>query len=552
MGSKNFVATNGLDPYGPKVVFAYANDCPKKSTTFSICKAAEKTPGVTCFGAQERAGLWRIQTLTAIGRIKLLASHMEIDRKLITIHDRNPFLRGDVEDDEPSTRLTITGLPFSYGNDAIERNLTAMGIKCRQKIKMECDKDGNGHLSDYRTGRRVVSINLPEKPLSKTVRMGNFQCELFHWEMKAANTQCRRCLQNGHKAYECPNEEACLLCHLPGHRKGDTACPGKKHDETNITKEKPMGNDLQPRNPYAVPLKRTPEMEEKYPCPACNEYGHEEYDAICPHVIESFGVYDNDDKKAGAAQTDKSEYTLEKELNGKGDKCALCGSTEHHESSWECMGHYPHLQEAGSRNLKCSACNETGHEDGHLLCKDRISGPSNAIQLETQGKDIQVQMDLDAQEKDLLQQGFPFNSQGDLQQADSENEEEDEAEATLTEEDNDTDSSELEEDNEQTKESTIKEDDSEQQKQDSQEISPIEGSEEISDSTEKPKDPSEGKIQKIYPMFVNHVDSSLPENNQIHQALGEKRDTPASSPDGHAVGNKPKKQLLDRDAGPAL
>ena len=182
--------------------------------------------------------------------------------------------------------------------------------------------------------------------------------------------------------------------HLHKYRKGDTACRGKKqkHDETNINHDKTMGNDLQPHNSYAIPLKRTPEMEEKYPCPACNEYGHEEYVAICPQVIESFGVYDNDDKKAGAAQTDKSGYTSEKEPNVNGDKCALCGSMEHRESSWECMGHYPQLLEAGSHNLKCSACNETGHGDGHLLCKKRISGSSNALQLETQGKDIQVQI----------------------------------------------------------------------------------------------------------------------------------------------------------------
>ena len=36
--------------------------------------------------------------------------------------------------------------------------------------------------------------------------------------------QCRRCLKEGHKAIDCPNEEVCLSCKQPGHRKGDPKC----------------------------------------------------------------------------------------------------------------------------------------------------------------------------------------------------------------------------------------------------------------------------------------------------------------------------------------
>ena len=82
---------NGIKPYGPKVVFVEAKYCPAKATTYAICKAAEKNQGVTCYGAQERAGLWRIQTNTDVGRIKLLAGKFEMNNKRIEIHERNPY-----------------------------------------------------------------------------------------------------------------------------------------------------------------------------------------------------------------------------------------------------------------------------------------------------------------------------------------------------------------------------------------------------------------------------------------------------------------------------
>ena len=191
---------------GTKCVFVIASHCPQKTTTFSICKAAEDIEGVKVFGAQLRGGLWRVQPYTAINRINLLAGNLQMEGKQVAVHDKNPFLRGDVEDDDPSTLLSIDDLPWSISPDAIDRHLRSMGLKLRTKVKYQCDRDPkDGGLTEWRTGKRQVWINLPDKPLPKYTRVGDTQARLYLFEIKAQEgqgqgMQCRKCLGFGHKA----------------------------------------------------------------------------------------------------------------------------------------------------------------------------------------------------------------------------------------------------------------------------------------------------------------------------------------------------------------
>ena len=70
---------------GTKCVFVIASHCPQKTTTFSICKAAEDIEGVKVFGAQLRGGLWRVQPYTAINRINLLAGNLQMEGKQVAL-----------------------------------------------------------------------------------------------------------------------------------------------------------------------------------------------------------------------------------------------------------------------------------------------------------------------------------------------------------------------------------------------------------------------------------------------------------------------------------
>ena len=350
---------NGIKPYGPKVVFVEAKYCPAKSTTYAICKAAEKNQGVTCYGAQERAGLWRIQTNTDVGRIKLLAGIFEMNNKRIEIHERNPHLRGDVDDDAPSTKLNIDNLPFSFSNDAIDRKLVDMNIKIRTKIKMECDKDENGHMTEYRTGRRSVWINLPDSPLPRSIRIGNFQATLWHWEMKQRDVKCNKCFEMGHKAFQCMNEEKCLVCKLSGHRKGDIDCPGNNR-----------ANRVNPK----VSEKPATLMQYQMLCEKCGEYGHETNDILCENF--EFGWRPE-------AERDNQETSREQVL------CKACGSPDHHESSITCAVTFPPLKTPPRTPVKrCRACNDTGHTEGNVLCKHFRAAAQNisntSVEVETQ------------------------------------------------------------------------------------------------------------------------------------------------------------------------
>ena len=67
-----------------------------------------------------------------------------------------------------------------------------MGLKLRTKVKYQCDRDPkDGGLTEWRTGKRQVWINLPDKPLPKYTRVGDTQARLYHFEMKAVMVRNR-------------------------------------------------------------------------------------------------------------------------------------------------------------------------------------------------------------------------------------------------------------------------------------------------------------------------------------------------------------------------
>ena len=394
---------------GVKCVFAYSKHCPTESTTYTICKAIEKIPGVSCYGAQERAGLWRIQTWTAPGRIKLLAGCFVMEGKRITVYDKNPLLRGDVEDDDPSTMLTIDGLPFSYGNEAIDRHLESMGVKLRTKIKNEYGRDLRGHVCDYRTGRRTVWINLPEKPLPKNVKIGNFKATLFHWEQKEVEIQCRKCLQYGHKANLCKNEEVCLQCGQPGHRKGSDKCKGSS--VTSGKKQAPWAK----QNPTESPQKNKPAVVRVDECEECGILGHSKEDEqMCPLFKRCEDCQEEGHESGDLLLCMLSKLCQDCGQDGheKGNilcihykepetnkECGICGVTGHHESDLECMGTYPKLpshednirgKETAKRAEKINKTPEAENEN-----KDVEIAPTINLETNTDSQTVEASTEFD-------------------------------------------------------------------------------------------------------------------------------------------------------------
>ena len=207
----------------PLPIFIKADKIPGDVTTYEICAAAEEIAGpLTIDGAICISGLWRISPLYEASRIKILANGIQIRGCTVGVESVNPFtMKGD---ESAGTKLYIGNLPFSYSSEAVKKHLQAAGLTLRSEIVWEKARAPDGSLSDWKTGRRMVWVNVPLKPLNRFMRMGNgFSAVLYYKEMRESR-KCNKCLQYGHIAKYCEREEVCFTCKKTGHRKGDPKC----------------------------------------------------------------------------------------------------------------------------------------------------------------------------------------------------------------------------------------------------------------------------------------------------------------------------------------
>ena len=213
----------------PLPIFIKADKIPGDVSIYEICAAAEEISGpVTIDGAMCISGLWRICPLYEASRIKILANGIQLRGCTVGVESINPYtLRGD---DSAGTKLYIGNLPFSYSSEAIKKHLQAAGLTLRSEIVWEKARGPDGSLSDWKTGRRMVWVNVPLKPLNRFMKMGNgFSAVLYYKEMKESR-RCNKCLQYGHIAKYCEQEEVCFTCKKPGHKKGDPKCDLGSHE----------------------------------------------------------------------------------------------------------------------------------------------------------------------------------------------------------------------------------------------------------------------------------------------------------------------------------
>ena len=300
-------------------VFVLAKNVPEKTTVYDICSNAEKISGKNSIdGATCISGLWRIYPLTDIARIKLLTNGCVINERRIQLESKNPFSIRGSDAESPSTRLTISNLPFSYSNEAVERNLIGLGLKLRSNINMEKARDPNKKLTDWKTGRRFCFIDRPEKSLPKKMKMGEFNVFLFHPEMKN-DTKCFRCLEFGHIASRCPNDEVCLTCKKSGHRKGDPVCGLGLTDTPN--KDDPWGTSKVYQQSTGAGECRV------FFCAKCNQPGHEE-GAFCNGYADDKSSTESlvDDESLDIPST--NEMTPEKEVNMPAEKDSISLNNE--------------------------------------------------------------------------------------------------------------------------------------------------------------------------------------------------------------------------------
>ena len=301
-----------INPSAVLPVFVLEKWVPDGCTVYDLCFAAEKVTGPGSIdGATCIKGLWRLYPLNEVARIKILTNGITMGSKLIRFEGINPFLQRGSENN--GTRMTISNLPFSYGNEAVARNLSAAGLKLRSKITFEKARGPDKMLSDWRTGRRSVWIDLPQREVSKYCKMGDFTATLYYKEMKL-HMQCRRCLQKGHMARDCSNQEVCFDCKQPGHRRGHPDC-SFSNDESiwghpnGLAVNVQVDNDSAPRDDLNI-------AEEELEAEIVEEVSTivEEVSTVVVEMINSDAVEDKDDNGnvfAESVTTDKATVDLD-------------------------------------------------------------------------------------------------------------------------------------------------------------------------------------------------------------------------------------------------
>ena len=149
--------------------------------------------------------------------------------------DNNPYIRGVSNREIDTTRLLISDIPLGIPNSEIEKALTKKGCKMTSSIKFELERDESGNLTQWKTGRRFLYIEVPQTPLPKDIKIGQFTGKLFYKEQRQviSDMTCYNCFGQGHISRECPNPVKCRACRVEGHREGDNVCHLNIHGTEN-------------------------------------------------------------------------------------------------------------------------------------------------------------------------------------------------------------------------------------------------------------------------------------------------------------------------------
>ena len=226
-------------------LFIKAELIPDECNVVDICEACERVSGHGSIdGATLVNRLWRILPFNEVSRAMLLRDGVKLYGKHLKFEGKNPFLHASGDGESQTTRLIIKNLPFSYCQSAVARNLIKAGFKLRGSLQwMKGRKRKTGRLSDFRDGRRSVFIDVPTGNVIRSMQMGSFRANLSFPDMPV---KCFRCLQEGHTAKECRNEEICHKCKKPGHRRDECTADQDISDKDSDSEGEEPDMDLDP------------------------------------------------------------------------------------------------------------------------------------------------------------------------------------------------------------------------------------------------------------------------------------------------------------------
>ena len=307
-----------------KPFYIKTRDCPKKVSTAAICKACERISGSKSMkAAMWDKGVWKLNAATDEARATLLsAGFIDMGGYVVRLFGDNPYITIDKDGKPiPSTKLVVDGIPVEMDGEVISRFLSKIGINTRSKLHYENAWDADTKtLSEWLTGKRFVYIDLPEKELKKDFKLGEFDVKLYYKEMEKETPRCKRCF-GPHWTNTCKEEEKCLDCLLPGHRRGDPTCPKVikefgPHDDQNTDDANSKKEGDGPHDDENVDEANS-KNEGDGPHDDENDNANSENEGDDPNVSDAY--MSADEQEENAAETEDERDTEDIETEEKDD-----------------------------------------------------------------------------------------------------------------------------------------------------------------------------------------------------------------------------------------
>ena len=177
-------------------------------------------PVKNLIGLQRIRGMWRIYPDSQQDREKLVTNGVDIRDKHLPIYSRNPWVT--VKEKPNTIKIRIKNVPCSADDGQITRYLENKGCtihtQFRERLRIYYK------LTNCQTGDRIYICDEFTTPLPRTDKIGKYLATIIHKGQPFAQKKpikCNKCLEEGHKIADCPNEWKCRQCFQFGHKENE-------------------------------------------------------------------------------------------------------------------------------------------------------------------------------------------------------------------------------------------------------------------------------------------------------------------------------------------
>lgn len=260
-----------------KPVFLSEEDVFGETKTYLIHKEVyiaigNQIPSKHLIGLQRIGRLWRIYLDDENAKKDLLSKGVTIRNKSVNLYTRNPKV---VVNEKPdSIRVRVKNIPLSADDQQILRALETSASQCkilnyfRERLRVD------QLLTNCKTGDRIFICEPFHTPLPKTMIIGKYRANVFHFgqpKQGSSDSKCGKCMQIGHTFAQCHNDWKCRSCGESGHKSdictmnifSDNDKQSEESDESDSEIIDNVINDVSATKTSQQPLKKADKTNKK-------------------------------------------------------------------------------------------------------------------------------------------------------------------------------------------------------------------------------------------------------------------------------------------------